>query len=36
MGVLAFQVKGITAGLACLHSFDPAICHADLKPVGDV
>ncbi|KAG8974265.1 hypothetical protein FRC05_007689 [Tulasnella sp. 425] len=25
-------VKGITAGLACLHNFDPAICHADLKP----
>ncbi|KAG8953763.1 hypothetical protein FRC00_006163 [Tulasnella sp. 408] len=25
-------VKGITAGLACLHSFDPPICHADLKP----
>ncbi|KAG8974268.1 hypothetical protein FRC05_007692 [Tulasnella sp. 425] len=25
-------VKGITAGLACLHDFDPAICHADLKP----
>ncbi|KIO21815.1 hypothetical protein M407DRAFT_79926, partial [Tulasnella calospora MUT 4182] len=24
--------KGITAGLACLHNFDPAICHADLKP----
>ncbi|KAG8974267.1 hypothetical protein FRC05_007691 [Tulasnella sp. 425] len=28
---LAFM-KGITAGLACLHNFDPAICHADLKP----
>ncbi|KAG8915075.1 hypothetical protein FRC00_008153 [Tulasnella sp. 408] len=28
---LAF-VKGITAGLACLHDFDPPICHADLKP----
>ncbi|KAG8915074.1 Receptor-interacting serine/threonine-protein kinase 3 [Tulasnella sp. 408] len=26
------QTKGITAGLACLHNFDPAICHADLKP----
>ncbi|KAG8955098.1 hypothetical protein FRC04_009555 [Tulasnella sp. 424] len=25
-------VEGITAGLACLHDFDPAICHADLKP----
>ncbi|KAG8916809.1 hypothetical protein FRC01_002859 [Tulasnella sp. 417] len=28
---IAFM-KGITAGLACLHGFDPAICHADLKP----
>ncbi|KAG8920117.1 hypothetical protein FRC00_010478, partial [Tulasnella sp. 408] len=27
-------VKGITAGLACLHNFEPSICHADLKPVG--
>ncbi|KAG8974266.1 hypothetical protein FRC05_007690, partial [Tulasnella sp. 425] len=25
-------MKGITAGLVCLHNFDPAICHADLKP----
>ncbi|KIO21817.1 hypothetical protein M407DRAFT_28585 [Tulasnella calospora MUT 4182] len=25
-------VMGITAGLACLHNFDPPICHADLKP----
>ncbi|KAG8916810.1 hypothetical protein FRC01_002860 [Tulasnella sp. 417] len=25
-------VKGITAGLACLHGYDPPICHADLKP----
>ncbi|KAG8974269.1 hypothetical protein FRC05_007693 [Tulasnella sp. 425] len=25
-------VKGITAGLACLHNFDPAIFHGDLKP----
>ncbi|KAG9041838.1 hypothetical protein FS837_011687 [Tulasnella sp. UAMH 9824] len=25
-------VKGITAGLACLHNFDPPICHGDLKP----
>ncbi|KIO17629.1 hypothetical protein M407DRAFT_32688 [Tulasnella calospora MUT 4182] len=24
--------KGITAGLACLHNFGPAICHGDLKP----
>ncbi|KAG9040422.1 Receptor-interacting serine/threonine-protein kinase 3 [Tulasnella sp. UAMH 9824] len=24
--------KCITAGRACLHNFDPAICHADLKP----
>ncbi|KAG8993054.1 hypothetical protein FRB90_000802 [Tulasnella sp. 427] len=24
--------RGITAGLACLHRFDPAVCHADLKP----
>ncbi|KAG8917003.1 hypothetical protein FRC01_002726 [Tulasnella sp. 417] len=28
---IAFM-KGITAGLACLHNLDPAICHADLKP----
>ncbi|KAG8949025.1 hypothetical protein FRC04_009099 [Tulasnella sp. 424] len=27
-------VKDITAGLACLHNFNPAICHADLKPAG--
>ncbi|KIO25404.1 hypothetical protein M407DRAFT_210667, partial [Tulasnella calospora MUT 4182] len=25
-------VKGITAGLACLHNSTPPICHADLKP----
>ncbi|KAG9027114.1 hypothetical protein FS837_004372 [Tulasnella sp. UAMH 9824] len=25
-------IKGITAGLACFHNFEPAICHADLKP----
>ncbi|KAG8921590.1 hypothetical protein FRC01_000177 [Tulasnella sp. 417] len=25
-------VKGITAGLACLHTFNPPICHGDLKP----
>ncbi|KAG9024496.1 hypothetical protein FS837_005343 [Tulasnella sp. UAMH 9824] len=25
-------IEGITAGLACLHNFEPAICHADLKP----
>ncbi|KAG8955100.1 Receptor-interacting serine/threonine-protein kinase 3 [Tulasnella sp. 424] len=29
-------VKGITAGLACLHNFDPAICHADLKPASPI
>ncbi|KAG8901763.1 hypothetical protein FRC00_004817 [Tulasnella sp. 408] len=25
-------VQGITAGLECLHNFDPPICHGDLKP----
>ncbi|KAG9041839.1 hypothetical protein FS837_011688 [Tulasnella sp. UAMH 9824] len=29
-------VKGITAGLACLHDFDPPTCHADLKPANVV
>ncbi|KIO25406.1 hypothetical protein M407DRAFT_25310 [Tulasnella calospora MUT 4182] len=26
------RVAGITAGLACLHNFDPPVCYADLKP----
>lgn len=30
------QVKGITAGLACLHNHNPPVCHADLKPVSVV
>ncbi|KAG9036571.1 hypothetical protein FS837_001642 [Tulasnella sp. UAMH 9824] len=28
---IAFM-KGITAGLACLHNLERAICHADMKP----
>lgn len=34
--LVILQVEGITAGLACLHHHDPAICHADLKPVSAV
>lgn len=26
---------GITTGMAYLHSYDPPICHGDLKPVGN-